>query len=235
MSKNTASFHKETLAKGVDIYLGDCADVLPTLGKVDAVVTDPPYGIGDIWVGGSVGGGWEKSNALREDRNKWDNAPPTDELIQLILSKAKEHIFWGGNYFNLPPSRCWLIWTKPERGFSLAEAELAWTNMDALVRVWDNAVNASVPGHGLRSDRDREHPTQKPLRLMEWCIQKLDKNVPVKTILDPYMGSGTTGVAAVNLGHCFIGIEREPRWFELAKKRIKDSLNQPLLFIDKPE
>lgn len=217
------TFHKETLAKGVDIYLGDCNEVLPILPTVDAVVTDPPYGIGDIWAGG-FGSGWGNARNESQARNEWDMSPPTKELIDLILSKSDKQIIWGGNYFDLPPTRCWLIWNKPERNFSLAEAELAWTNLDMVVRVRD------AP----RSDTGREHPTQKPIKLMEWCIGHL-RVAPKSVILDPFMGSGTTGLAAMETGMRFIGIEREERWFNLAKKRIMDSINQPYLFTDKPE
>lgn len=131
-------------------------------------------------------------------------------------------IIWGGNYFDLPPSRCWLVWNKPERNFTLAEAELAWTNIDAVVRVFD------AP----RSDVGREHPTQKPLALMRWCIAKLPR---AETILDPFMGSGTTGVAAVNLGRRFVGIEREPKYFDIACRRIEQAYRQPDLFVSRPE
>jgi DNA modification methylase len=134
---------------------------------------------------------------------------------------AKQVIVWGGNYFDLPPSRCWLVWNKPERGFTLAEAELAWTNADAVVRVFD------AP----RSEPGREHPTQKPVALMRWCIAKLSK---AETILDPFMGSGTTGVACVKLGRRFIGIEREPKYFDIACRRIAEAYKQPDLFIPSP-
>jgi site-specific DNA-methyltransferase (adenine-specific) len=128
------------------LILGDCVEVLPTLGKVDAVVTDPPYGIAGKWKGG-FGRGWGKADAARPLRNAWDAQAPHDTVAE--LAGARQAIIWGGNYFNLPPSRCWLIWSKPERGFSLADAEMAWTNFDKVVRVFDYA----------RSKPDRLHPT----------------------------------------------------------------------------
>lgn len=193
------------------LYLGDCREILPTLDKVDAVITDPPYGIAKKWKGGS-GHGWGKARGDAGLRNEWDADVPSDDLMETILAKGDEQIIWGGNYFNLPPSRCWLIWNKPERGFSLAEAELAWTNRDNVVRVFD------CP----RSEPGREHPTQKPVALMVWCVEK----TKAKTILDPFMGSGTTGVAAVQMGRQFIGIEREPAYFEIACRRIEDAQRQ---------
>jgi len=198
------------------LYLGDCRDILPTLGKVDAVVTDPPYGIADKWKGGS-GHGWGKAREEGELRNEWDDFTPSTEIMQAVAVAGKEVIIWGGNYFQLPPSRCWLVWSKPERNFSLAEAELAWTNRDNVVRVLDYA----------RSDPDRLHPTQKPVGVMRWSISKTKG----ETILDPFMGSGTTGVAAVQMGRKFIGIEREPKYFDIACKRIEDAQKQGDLFI----
>lgn len=198
------------------LYLGDCRDVLPTLDKVDAVVTDPPYGIAKVWKGGS-GSGWGKASEQSALRNEWDEGTPSDDTMSLVLAAGKEVIIWGGNYFHLPPSRCWLVWNKPERNFSLAEAELAWTNKDAVVRVVDCA----------RSEPDREHPTQKPVKVMKFSIEKTKGG----TILDPFMGSGTTGVAAVQMGRKFIGIEREPKYFDIACKRIEDAQRQGDMFI----
>lgn len=201
------------------LYLGDCLEVMPTLGNVDAVVTDPPYGIADIWSGGSEKHGWTKANKEGQLRNQWDDQPIGEKEISLIRGISKTQIIWGGNYFPLPPSRCWFVWNKPERGFSLAEAELAWTNMDAVVRVCD--CNRSEP--------DRLHPTQKPLKLMTWCVEKTEG-----VVLDPYMGSGTTGVACAKLARPFIGIEREPTYFDIACRRIEEAYKQPDLFLPQP-
>jgi len=200
------------------LYLGDCAEILPTLGQFDAVVTDPPYGIANLWKGGfNSKHGWGKAKDESILRNEWDEKPLDKPMLDLILNSAKTAIIWGGNYFELPPTRCWLIWNKPERNFTLAEAELAWTNLDAVVRVFDCA----------RSDSHRIHPTQKPLKLMEWCISKCKNS---NTIIDPFMGSGTTGVACVNLKKQFIGIEKEPKYFDIACKRIEDAQRQQHLF-----
>lgn len=199
------------------LYHGDCLEILPTLPKVDAVITDPPYGIAHKWSGGSARHGWGKANREGVLRNQWDLAPPSKEALDMIRQKAEHSILWGGNYFELPPSRCWLVWNKPERGFSLAEAELAWTSKDAVVRVWD----------GPRSEQGREHPTQKPVGLMEWCIKCAGNP---RIVLDPYMGSGTTGVACMNLGRKFIGIEIERKYFDIACERIENAQRQARLF-----
>ena len=210
----------ETLAEGVTLYCGDCREVLLTLPPVDACVTDPPYGIAYAWKGGGRFG-WGNADAYKEMRNGWDQKPPDGAFLAALVGMAKEAILWGGNYFELPPSRGWLVWNKPERGFTLAEAELAWTNIDTVIRVFD----------GVRSDPGREHPTQKPLALMQWCVKRLEG----RTILDPFLGSGTTGVAAVKLGRRFIGIEIEPKYFDIACRRISQALAQPDMFVERPK
>lgn len=199
------------------LYLGDCLEILPTLPSADAVITDPPYGIASIWSKGSERHGWRKANAEAVTRNQWDDRPLDKAACDLLLAAGAHAIIWGGNYFPLPPSRCWLVWNKPERGFSLAEAELAWTNLDAVVRVFDHP----------RSEPDRRHPTQKPLALMSWCVAKT-KGV----VCDPFMGSGTTGVACARLGRSFVGIELEPTYFDMACERIRNAQRQESLFGD---
>ena len=191
---------------GIVIYHGDCREILPTLEPVDLVLTDPPYGIGAIWQGGK-GHGWGNADVQKEARNTWDVAPPDDLTIQLWLSKGRDSVIWGGNYFDLPVSRGWLVWNKPERNFTLAEAELAWTSKDTVIRVFD----------ANRSDVGRIHPTQKPISLMRWCLEKFPD---AQTILDPFMGSGTTLRAAKDLGRKAVGIEIEEKYCEIAAKRL---------------
>lgn len=197
---------------GITVYHGDCRDILPQLEPVDLVCTDPPYGISEKWQGGS-GHGWKKARSQEQSTAGWDQCRPPKELLNSIIRLAGKVIIWGGNYFVLPPSRGWLVWNKPERGFTLAEAELAWTNQDTVVRVCDCH----------RSDKDRKHPTQKPLKLMQWCLsQKWTKDC--KTILDPFMGSGTTLRAAKDLGRDAIGIELDERYCEIAAKRLSQEV-----------
>jgi DNA modification methylase len=199
----------------IDLRLGDCLELMKGLpdASVDAVITDPPYGIASVWKGG-FGHGWGNARAQSIVRNEWDAAAPSKETFDLILDMAPKICIWGGNYFPLPLSRGWFVWSKPERGFSLAEAELAWTNQDKVIRVFD----------GNRSDPNREHPTQKPLALMMWCVEKMTK--AGDTILDPFMGSGTTGVACVKLGRNFIGMEINPTYFDIAQRRIAEAQQQ---------
>jgi len=201
----------------------DCRDVLPLLGKVDAVVTDPPYGIG---VCGNEGGVTSlKSGAKDYGRQEWDNEPIEQVEIDLLLAAAKNQIIWGGNYFasHLPDSQCWLVWDKMNgEGFSLADVELAWTSFDKAARMFRKSRTVTF-------GEDKAHPTQKPISLMKWSVSFVQA---AGTILDPFMGSGTTGVAAVQMGRDFIGIEREERYFEIACRRIAEAQRQGDLFIE---
>jgi len=211
-----AAWLRKEVIGAATLYLGDCLTILPSLPIADALITDPPYGIADIWVGGSERHGWTKANAEAQVRNQWDTKPLDAAAVSLLCGAGRDVIIWGGNYFPLPPSRCWLVWNKPERGFSLAEAELAWTNKDAVVRVFD----------GPRSDQGRVHPTQKPISLMRWCVARTEG-----VVLDPFMGSGTTGVACMELQRAFVGIEVHEPYFDIACERIDNAQRQERLFV----
>ena len=196
------------------LYLGDCMDILPTLDKVDAVITDPPYGINE----NSKKVASRGKLAAPKDYGDfdWDKAPPPDALIELIRTKGQYQAFFGGNYFTLPPTSCWLVWDKLNGSNDFADCELAWTNWPKAVRRLQWRWNGMIR----QGNEERYHPTQKPLEVMKWVIELCPK---ANTILDPFMGSGTTGVAAVQMGRKFIGIEREPKYFEIASKRIEDA------------
>jgi site-specific DNA-methyltransferase (adenine-specific)/modification methylase len=207
------------------LYLGDCMDILPTLNKVDAVITDPPYGINE----NSKKVASRGNMAAPKDYGDfdWDKAPPPDELIELIRTKGKYQAFFGGNYFTLPPTSCWLVWDKLNGDNDFADCELAWTNWPKAVRRLQWRWNGMIR----QGNEERFHPTQKPLEVMKWVIELCPKS---ETILDPFMGSGTTGVAAIQMGRKFIGIERDPKYFEIACKRIKLAVSQPQLFQPEP-
>ena len=197
------------------LYLGDCRDILPMLPKVDAVITDPSYGIGAS--SKKFINGTSKTNKDYYANVCWDTSTPSAEVMQLVLAAGDVQIVWGGNYFGLPPSRCFLVWDKTIHGNSYADCEFAWTNQDANARIKAlNMVAANMDG--------RVHPTQKPLDLMRWCISQCRNNP--QSIIDPFMGSGTTGVAATEMGRKFIGIEREPKYFDIACRRIEDAQRQ---------
>ena len=211
------------------LYLGDCMDILPTLFKVDAVITDPPYGIGaDKGKKGAISfkGGKSYERAWHPE-NTWDKERPEKFIFDLMILKSDKSIIWGGNYFAdwLTPQGKWLWWDKCQTMPTYGDGELAWTNLSGTTPkkfVWAN--------NKIFADRTvRHHPTQKPLELMLWCI---DQAGNPETILDPFMGSGTTGVAAIQMGRKFIGIEREPKYFDIACKRIEQAVSQPRLFED---
>lgn len=217
------------------LYLGDCMDVLPTLQKVDAVITDPPYGIGESNAkvasrqrGGNLGtllGYKGKEMADQKDYGhfEWDQSPPPKSLIDAMRSASKWQAMFGGNYFELPPTSCWLVWDKLNGNNDFADCELAWTNWPKAVRRIQWRWNGMIrQGH-----EERYHPTQKPLEVMKWVIDLCPAS---ETVLDPFMGSGTTGVACIQMGRKFIGIEKEPRYFDIACERISQAVNQGQLF-----
>lgn len=188
-----------------------------------AIVTDPPYGLGDLW----AGGGGKNNNSWKFDPKEakaWDGESPI--IVEEIVVGVPA-IVWGGNYFNLPPKRGWLVWDKGIPDFTTGHSELAWTTLDQPVRNFKLCPNVMTP---TGADGSKVHPTQKPLALMKWCLNFLPK---AETILDPFMGSGTTGVAAVQMGRKFIGIERDEGYFDIACRRIEQAQRQGDMFINK--
>ena len=206
------SIIREERIGGQRLILGDCLEVMPLLGKVDAVVTDPPYGIGIT-----------KSNRLATSRGlggkDWDDKPADLSTFPDVPS-----IIWGGNYFDLPPTRCVLVWDKNNAGRDFADFEMAWTNLDMVAR--------RIVMRPMNMDGGKQHPTQKPVALMKWCLGFLPN---ATTILDPFMGSGTTLVACEKLGRQGIGIELDPDYFAIACKRVDEATRQPDLFIEPTE
>jgi len=227
------SYKRKEVIGDCTLYLGDCLEVMPTLGKVDAVVTDPPYGIdygGQLNGKGDGFGGADKNGWKSYDCPGWDKERPKKEIFDMILACSKEQIIWVGNYFTdyLPPTMQWLVWDKCQRDFSLADCEFAWSSQNKAARIFDFA-------RGKALQDGKQHPTQKPIELMKWCITFVPK---ARLILDPFMGSGTTGVACVKLGRKFIGIELDERYFDIACRRIEEAYKQPDMFVapaPKPE
>ena len=202
------------------LILGDCLDVMPALGRVDAVVTDPPYGIAADEAAAKNKGKW---GWKYYGESEWDRFRPNSEIFATIKLQSREQIIWGGNYFTdmLPPTMRWLVWDKGQREFSLADCEFAWTSQQKAARVFNYArAKALLDG--------KQHPTQKPVALMEWCLGFLPD---ARTILDPFMGSGTTLVACAKLGRKGIGIELDPDYFEIACRRVEEAYAQPDLLI----
>ena len=208
---------REEIIGDARLILGDCREVLPTLPRVDAVVTDPPYGIG-----------WKPR--VRHQDQPWVDDRQFDPTPFRI---GKEHVFFGGNYFAhlLPPTEAWFIWLKRpvthdfDRATSYAPCEMAWSDVACKQRVkslvWDGGMRA-----GADENRTFCHPSQKPIEVMQWCVEA----TAGRLVLDPFMGSGTTGVACMKLGRKFVGIEIEPSYFDTARRRIEEAWKQPRLF-----
>ena len=211
------------------LILGDCLEILPTLPKVDAVITDPPYGIGY-----SKGTGGKGNHTRRNIEAIAGDDAPFDPSPWL----AWPCIMWGANHYSgrLPHGR-WLAWNKLgtlEPWDSFSDVEFAWQNQRGADRIFNLLWKGICQGE--KDDGgSRGHPTQKPVALMKWCLGFVPD---AQTILDPFMGSGTTGVACAQLGRKFIGIEIEPRYFDIACRRIERAYAQGKLFQEpapKPE
>jgi DNA modification methylase len=220
----TAPWKRRVVIGDCTLYEGDCLEVMPTLDKVDAVVTDPPYGIG-----------W-KPRVNHQDQ-KWVDVVDFDPAY--VADMGFSATIWGAEYLApmLPPSKSWLTWVKrpivghdfSEDSRSYATTELAWSNVGKsafFALTWDGGMRAGRP-----ENRTFCHPSQKPVELMAWCVRR---HKAAENILDPFMGSGTTGVACVKEGRKFIGIELDPDYFDIACKRIADAYAQPDMFVAAP-
>lgn len=194
---------------GITIYNADCRDVLPQLETFDLLLTDPPYGIGagKMTLGS---GNSHRHKKMREKKASWDDERPD---IDFVLNCSKKKCIWGGNYFTdtLPPTNHWMIWHKQNDGRSFSECEVAWTDYGKQMRHFSKRVFES-----------KVHPTQKPLPLMQWCIKQAGDGI--NTIFDPFMGSGTTLVAAKLEGKQAVGIELDESYCESAAKRLEQGV-----------
>ena len=212
-----------------ELWHGDCREVLPLLPPCDLILTDPPYGIGADAAahkasGNVVGHGHRRVAKRTYEASEWDEETPADWLIWLMLEKSRHQIIFGGNYYALPPTSCILVWDKKTNG-NFADCELAWTNLPKAVRRIEHLWN----GFAREGNEERhDHPTQKPLRVIEWAIRQAPDDT--QTVCDPFMGSGTTGVACARKGLHFTGIERERKYFDIACERIERAQAQGKLF-----
>lgn len=198
------------------LYCGNNAEVFPLVGRVGLCATDPPYGIGA-----------DEASAKNEGKHgwtyygdtAWDRERPPRETFDAIRACSDHQVIWGANYFTdfLPPSMQWLVWDKGQRDFSLADFELAWTSQT------DKAARMKTYPRSKALQDGKVHPTQKPVDIMKWCIELMPA---ADVVFDPFMGSGTTGVAAVQLGRRFIGCEMNEKYFEHCVRRITDAHNQ---------
>ncbi len=213
------------------VYCGDCLELMKEIPdeSVNLVFTDPPYGIGE-----AAGKNRSRSKAFgslshapHNTRKRiipakdygfaaWDNSCPDQKAFSEIFRISQNQIIFGGNYFNLPPSPCWLVWDKDNSG-DFADCELAWTSFSSAVRKFKFRWNGMLQ-EDMKHKEQRYHPTQKPVKLFMEILERYSK--PGDVVLDPFLGSGTTAIAAKRLGRHFIGIELSPEYCEIARKRI---------------
>ena len=211
------------------LYLGDCLSVLSDFRtqEVDAIITDPPYGIGE-----SLGRNKSRGNlAVAKDYGNmdWDKSPPHPRVITQMRRVANKLGVFGGNHIGgWAGSTCWLVWDKVNGDNHFADCELVYTNLDKAVRKIRYAWNGMIQ-ENMKEKEVRVHPTQKPIKVMQWVIDQFSLQ-PGSLIVDPFMGSGTTGVAAHISGHRFMGVEQEKKYFDIACKRIEQAQRQKQLF-----
>ena len=213
---------------GIVLYNCDWRDLDPALLKADALIVDPPYGLGEAAgknasrnkpFGSPTQLGKRVVYAKDYGDDDWDHEPPSAEDIERLRSLAPHQIIWGGNYFHLPPSRCWLVWDKVNGESDFADCELAWTNLDKAVRLYRYMWNGMLK----ENPEVRVHPTQKPRALLSWCLTLFPKDV--KSVVDVYAGSGTVAVACKAMGLSCVCVEREEKYC----REIVDRLRQEII------
>lgn len=217
------------------IHCGDCLDFMRRMPdkSVDLVLTDPPYGGGVEVAFNRFGGLFNKYKKIertggtwaekyKKNIKEWDVAPP-EEVFREIFRVSKNQIIWGGNYFNLPPTRCFYVWKKLtiSENFSMAQAEYAWTSYNSNAKVFECAPQ----------DNKRFHPTQKPIKLFKWCLKQ--SGLKSGVVFDPFSGSGTTAVACHDLGLDYICVEKDCDYYQKSIERLEEYKKQPRLFTSK--
>lgn len=215
----------------VVLYHGDCLQILPHLSGVDAVVTDPPWGAGINPRNNSRGRGnrpYDRNQSARDFAPIAGDDKPFDPRPLLGYKQA---VLWGANHFSasLPSSPFWLVWDRKANKAAdsdITDCEIAWTSgtkyrtVRMFSHMWAGFQRDSQAGE------QHLHPMEKPVALLQWCMDWIDAD----TVLDPFMGSGTTGVACVRTGRRFIGIELEERYCAIAKRRIQEAFADQALY-----
>lgn len=217
------------------LILGDCREIAPKLPRPDAIVSDPPYGQGyvashrravsfDRWAASPrriIG----QARGIVGDDEPFGPRPWVNTFATVVL--------WGAHKFGsrLPDDGTWLVWDKNPEGKTRTQgdAEAAWLSLPGAMRVFRHLWDGMCVADRADLADGRVHPTQKPVALMEWCLEQA-RIAAGRLVLDPYMGSGTTGVACIRRGVRFTGIEIEPRYFDVACRRIAEAARQPSLF-----
>ena len=216
------------------IYCGDCLELMKGIPdkSIDLVLTDPPYGIRE-----AAGKNRSRSKAFGSKSHAahntkktiipatdygnagWDNSTPSIECFAEIFRISKNQIIFGGNFFGLPASSCWIVWDKDNGKSDFADCELAWTSFKSAVRKFKFRWNGMLQ-EDMKHKEKRYHPTQKPVKLFEWILEKYSK--PGQIICDPFLGSGTTAIACKKIQRRYIGIEQVPEYCEIARQRVAE-------------
>ena len=212
----------------INLIHGDCMEYMATLKdkEFDLAVVDPPYGIGEDGKSNHSRGG--KAKPTKFTPKDWDKLPPSQEYFEELMRVSKRQIIWGGNYFDLPPSSCWIVWDKINYGSHFADCELAWTSFKSAIRQFRFQWNGMLQGD-MKNKQKRIHPTQKPIQLYQWIFDKYVQKG--WKILDTHLGSGSSAIAAHDSGLEFVGIELDGEYFQAAKERLQEHQKQLRLFI----
>lgn len=230
-----------------NIQLLDCMEGMHQFpdGFFDLAIVDPQYGINApnmkmgsnpnrkepgqypgtstaVRIKGRLnsGGGKLKDRILNQSSIGWDNEVPDDSYFKEIFRVSKNQIIWGGNYFNLPPCRGFIIWNKNQPWENFSQAEFAWTSFDSPAKVF------TFSNRGGSNDEAKIHPTQKPVELYQYCLSRFAKEGD--KILDTHLGSGSSRIAAYKMGFDFWGFEIDQNYFLDSQKRFENSINEPL-------
>lgn len=195
-----------------EVYNMDCMEYMKSIPDkfFDLAVVDPPYGLDKKSTQGS---GKLKNRCLnRGNIKKWE-VRPSEKYFKELFRISKNQIIWGGNYFPLPPTRCFICWDKQLVWENFSQCEFAWTSFDK------PAKHVTIPNRGGQSDCNKFHPTQKPIKLYQWVFEKFAK--PGDKILDTHLGSGSSRIAAYKMGFDFYGTEIDQQYFDAMEKRFR--------------
>lgn len=206
----------------INLYNKDCLHAMQSMNtdQFDLAIVDPPYGIEDASDHKAGGSGKLKNRIFRKQLDKmrkWDHAP-SKEYFDQLFRVSKNQIIWGGNYFDLPPTRCVICWDKKQPWKNFSQWEMAWTsyNYPAPLFTFDNRTRGKI------------HPTQKPIQLYTWLLGRFASLG--NTILDTHLGSGSIAIACHNLGYDLDAYEIDTDYFNSASKRLKEHQRQLKLF-----